>query len=228
MQKQYTGYPFKIWVDPESGHNPALLTMQMRKKRLLWAKANQHWTVAEWRTVLFSDEKIFRTESHKKGHHVTRTTGEKYSPYCISGRPKRSLQVHAWGLIGYNGTGHLRIIHGNLNALRYRDEVIHDLDQVGPPLVPWGTEPIFQQDKAPPHSVRVTQQFLAARNIRTLDWPGNSPDLNPIEHLWAYLTRKLAAQPFPTNHAQYWRMMHKQWNDVSSNRRECYHTRELE
>ena len=38
------------------------------------------------------------------------------------------------------------------------------------------------------------QKFLDEENIRTLDWPGNNPDLNPIENFWSEMAKKLAAK----------------------------------
>ena len=42
---------------------------------------------------------------------------------------------------------------------------------------------IFQQDNAPPHTARITKQWLANCGIPVLDWPPSSADLNPIEHV---------------------------------------------
>ena len=50
---------------------------------------------------------------------------------------------------------------------------------------------IFQQDGAPAHSSRVVKKWLTDQGIQVLDWPGNSPDLNPIENLWTIMKRKL-------------------------------------
>ena len=50
---------------------------------------------------------------------------------------------------------------------------------------------IFQQDLAPAHTTRSTKTWLDAHAIMVLDWPANSPDLNPIENLWGIIKRKL-------------------------------------
>ena len=42
---------------------------------------------------------------------------------------------------------------------------------------------LFQNDKAPVHKARSIQKWFVEINVEELDWPAQSPNLNPIEHL---------------------------------------------
>ena len=55
---------------------------------------------------------------------------------------------------------------------------------------------IFLHDNAPSHTARVTQNWLTEHHIRTMDWPACSPDLNPIENMWAILKEKVRQQSY--------------------------------
>ena len=51
---------------------------------------------------------------------------------------------------------------------------------------------MFVQDGAHCHRSKLVSVFLKKKNIKALDWPGNNPNLNPIENLWAILKGKMA------------------------------------
>ncbi len=57
---------------------------------------------------------------------------------------------------------------------------------------------IFQQDLAPAHTAKSTKSWLNDHGVGVLDWPANSPDLNPIENIWGIVMRKMRNKR-PTN-----------------------------
>ena len=48
----------------------------------------------------------------------------------------------------------------------------------------------FQQDGASAHTAKSVQAYFEGKKIRVLPWCARSPDLNPIENIWAWMDRK--------------------------------------
>ena len=111
-----------------------------------------------------------------------------------------------WGCFLGNKLGPIVFIDGKVN----QDVYMGILDEYLVPFVEALKEDSqidleFQQDNVCPHTAKRTKAWLARMaekyQLKIMDWPPNSPDMNPIEHLWAYLQRKLhQAQRISRNH----------------------------
>jgi transposase len=74
---------------------------------------------------------------------------------------------------------------------------------------------IFQQDSAPSHTAKTTQRWFEEHSISLLCHPANSPDLNPIEHVWHELKRRLRSlKHHPTNLDQLKEAIKRVWEEI--------------
>ncbi|GFX81433.1 transposable element Tcb2 transposase [Trichonephila clavipes] len=60
-----------------------------------------------------------------------------------------------------------------------------------------GLQFLFMDDNAPCHCTVAAEQLLESEDIERMDWPARSADINPIEHVWDFLERRLAARTLP-------------------------------
>ena len=74
----------------------------------------------------------------------------------------------------------------------------------------------FQQDNAPCHTARSIKVWMEDHQIKTLSWPAQSPDLNPIENLWNVIKRKMDGHK-PSNKAELLEFLRQEWHKVTQN-----------
>lgn len=190
----------------------AILRRQHRRLRVRWCRNVLGWNLLHWRRVWFSDESRYLLQRRDGRQRVYRRRNERFADNCVAEFDRfGGGSVMVWGAISYTGRSDLVVVEGNLTAVRYRDEILrpHDL-----PIMNRHRE-LYQQDNARPHTARVTMAFLQNENINVLPWPSKSPDLNPIEHLWDDLDKRIRQRNVqPQTLQQLARALQEEWATI--------------
>ncbi|KAL7285245.1 hypothetical protein ACG7TL_000339 [Trametes sanguinea] len=192
-----------------------------RAKRYAFALSKKDWTVEDWKKVVWSDEtKINRVGSDGR-KWVWKKKGEGLKDRLVEGTLKHGGgSLMFWGCFGWQGTGHSCKIDGKMDADLYV-EIIED--ELLNSLYHWDynvDDVTFQQDNDPKHTSKKAKRCFAKHKIEVMEWPPQSPDLNPIEHLWVALKQRLAAYEHPPmSMRELWERVQVEWEDISE--REC-------
>jgi hypothetical protein len=179
--------------------------------RLIWAKMRKTW-VDEWLNVIWSDESRFKLFKSDGRIWTWRKPGHRYDcQHLIPTVKFGGGSVMVWGCFSWWGLGPLVTIEGTLTQKSYKELLKKHKEAIsgacGEDADFW-----FQQDNAPCHKTNSVKAWMAKNEVRVLPWPAQSPDLNPIEHLWDVLERQIRARnPQPKSLSELKAVLQEEW-----------------
>lgn len=190
-----------------------MLTDRHKRLRLAWCMARIHWNLRTWRKIHWSDESRFLLHVTDGRTRVWRHKNTAYTPKNIM--PTVAYgggSVMVWGCISHDCKLDLITIRGNLTGAQYIRDVLQPVVVPHFDNHPLATRPQYMDDNARPHRSRAVLDFMRASAVTTLPWPALSPDLNPLEHVWDILGRRIQArQPPLQNLQQLEAALHAEW-----------------
>jgi transposase len=185
-----------------------------RRRRVYWARLRLE-EVTPWDDILFSDESRFCLHNDSRRPRVYRNSGNRtLSQYVQPVVAFGGAGVMVWAGISMNFRTDLHIIDGSLTGQRYNDDII-----LGPVLNRANAigrhNFILLDDNARPHRAQVVLNTFGDEEINHLPLPPLSPDLNPIEHVWDFLQRRLDNHhPHPTTRQELRDVLPVLWQQI--------------
>ncbi|GFT32330.1 transposable element Tc1 transposase [Trichonephila clavipes] len=172
------------------------LTPAHRRRRSLWCRKHRNWRDKEWGQVLFTDESRFSLSSDYHRILILRERGSRNHPSNIFERDRYGGRgVLVWGssclVVVQTFTSSTQVQStGPVIVTRFFFHMCVFLEAL------WVCSS-FSWTTMPRHRTVAAEQLLESDDIERMDWPARSPDLNPIDHVWDFLGRRLAARTLP-------------------------------
>lgn len=190
-----------------------LISNRNLKRRINFSKEHVNKPLSFWKKILWSDESKFNRLGNDGKIHVRRPPGKAFDPkYTVKTVKFQGGGIMVWGCMSWLGVGPLVKIDGIMDQHKYK-QILQDV------MEPYADEflPItwkFMQDNDPKHTSRLVKSWLEEQKIDILDWPAQSPDLNPIENLWKTLGDKIRDER-PPNLNVLWETLKREWYNIT-------------
>lgn len=191
---------------------PRLLTHH-RRARYKFSKKMKLAPEDFWRSAVFTDETKFNLYGHDGPLICWRNPGSQLLDHHVRQVVKYGGgSVMAWGAITPRGVGKLVFVCGRMNADQYisilASGYLPTLDMHGYDV----DHTFIIQDNDPKHVSRKALEWFCTNNVRVLEWPSCSPDMNIIENVWNDIKIRLRARPMqPQNITELCTAVEEEW-----------------
>jgi transposase len=187
------------------------------RARFSFAEGYEHWTEEQWAGVLFADEKCFTGEGHPGRVWVRIPRGANpLDPQYTAHKLQHPKSVPAWACFSGAGVGYMAYSYDSLKgpmlAKIFREWLVPTAqEQLGVGKQAW----FLLHDNVRVHHAPAPTAALFNAGFTQIDFPPYSPDLNPIENLWADVQKRVDEMPSSTR-PQLEAAVVKAWSETST------------
>lgn len=176
------------------------ISLEKLKRRVERCAAYLDRPISYFQRIIFSDEKFFYTGDNGSNWRFPLAKGAL------------AARVHVWGCIGLNFRLLVVLSEEQRTGATYMQQCLHKLIAA---LQENGIEnAVFQFDGNRTHSWEPALQYLANKGVETLaEWPARSPDLSPIENMWALVAKEVSERG-PVDEKELAKFVVEEWDKI--------------
>lgn len=194
-----------------------LLSKKHRAARLQFARQQLQKPENYWQRVLWTDETKIELFGHNSNRYVWRKPNAAFDDKNLRPTIKHGGgSIMLWGCFAASGPGKLVRINGIMDSAAYQS-ILADNLQPSARQLGLHRNWVLQQDNDPKHTSRSTQAWIQEQHLRVMEWPSQSPDLNPIENLWWDLKKAVRARR-PSNLCELEQFCKEEWGKIPKER----------
>lgn len=177
------------------------LSDKTKRQRLIYARKNAN---NAWSDVIFSDEKVFTLSN--EGVKIWKRFDEV--PIQIQ-QPLKPISLMVWGGVWMGGKTTIHITDDIIDADEYQNIIFEHV--IAPEV---DADKFLQQDNARPHKAKSTLEFFSEMDVKLLeDYPPYSPELNPIEKVWSWMSGAVRKKA-PTTKEELMDAIDESWDEL--------------
>ena len=183
-----------------------------RSKRFKFANTETAGFLAHRYMMTNQNSNLFSLKSRVMVWYAAKET---FDPQCIIPTVKHGGDsVTVWGCFTRRRIGRLHILDRTLDRLYYREilerNLLPSIENFG-----FSGDFTFMYDNGPKHTSALVKNWLVKQHKKILLWLSYSPDLNPVEHLWNKLRRRLQKRQSKTRQ-ELGNLLMEEWNKTET------------